>query len=306
MDWLCKAVLAAMTVATVLVVAGKISRRGAGLLAGLPVITLPSLVGLAHDQGVDFVARSVSGSAAVCVMAPGLAITFVVLARRHGVAISLAGAAVVGGLAVSAMQAVDGRPLLALALAAVSCIVAKGWMGAAAAGPCAAAAAAATTTPVQGAVHLAAHVAAPRRRTGEPWLTAAIAGAVVAAMSLLASRLGPYWSGVLSSLPIILVLSLLRLQRTAGVAALPAFVAGYVVGMLANAVFLCCFALTVAAWGPAGAGLVAALAGAAAAWALGRAAAGTDRAAAARAARTARPAVPAWPGADDRARRHGC
>ena len=304
MDWLCKAVLAAMTVATVLVVAGKVSRRGAGLLAGLPVITLPSLVGLAHDQGVDFVARSVSGSAAVCVMAPGLAITFVVLARRHGVAISLAGAAVVGGLAVSAMQAVDGRPLLALALAAVSCIVAKGWMGAAAAGPCAAAAA--TTTPVQRAVHLAAHVAAPRRRTGEPWLTAAIAGAVVAAMSLLASRLGPYWSGVLSSLPIILVLSLLRLQRTAGVAALPAFVAGYVVGMLANAVFLCCFALTVAAWGPAGAGLVAALAGAAAAWALGRAAAGTDRAAAARAARTARPAVPAWPGADDRARRHGC
>ena len=311
MDWLCKAVLAAMTVATVLVVAGKVSRRGAGLLAGLPVITLPALVGLAHDQGVDFVARSVSGSAAVCVMAPGLAITFVVLARRHGMAISLAGAAVVGGLAVSAMQAVDGRPLLALALAAVSCIVAKGWMGAAGAGPCAAGQkllsdAAATTTPVQGAVHLAAHVAAPRRRTGEPWLTAAIAGAVVAAMSLLASRLGPYWSGVLSSLPVILVLSLLRLQRTAGVAALPAFVAGYVVGMLANAVFLCCFALTVAAWGPAGAGLVAALAGAAAAWALGRAAAGTDRAAAARAARTARPASPAWPGADDRARRHEC
>ena len=322
MDWYCKAVLTAMTVATVLVVADKISGRGAGLLAGLPVITVPAMVAMAQAQGMDFVARSVSGSAAVCVMAPGLAITFVVLARRHGMALSLAGAAVIGGLAVSAMQAVDGRPLLALALAAVFCIVAKswmGWMGAACgapcAGPCAAgqrllsAATAATSSPVQGAAGPAAQATAPRRLTGEPWLTAAIAGAVVAAVLLLAPQLGPYWSGVLSSLPIILVLSLLRLQHVAGVAALPAFVEGYVVGVLAKAVFLCCFALTVAAWGPANAGVFAALAGLIAAWTLSHAAAGSDRAAAARAARPVLPALPALPvgpGADHPRCSHGC
>ena len=336
MDWLYQAVLTAMTVAAVLVVAGRIGGRLAGLLAGLPVITVPSLVAMAQAQGVDFVARSIGGCLAVCVIAPGLAMTFVLLARRHGRALSLAGATTVGALGVGALQALDGQPLLALTLAAVSCIAAKSWIDAAGRGSCAvsqkppsaAADAAVTTPPMQGAAQvaaqpaaeLAARVAVSCRLKGEPWLTAAIAGAVVAAVSLLAARLGPYWSGALGSLPIILLLSLLHLQRTAGGAALPAFAAGYVVGVLVKAVFLCCFAMTVAAWGPASAGALAALAGLMAAWALGRAAAGADRAAAAWAARPvwparqallARPAAPATPGvhagpnAGDRAGRHG-
>jgi hypothetical protein len=96
---------------------------------------------------------------------------------------------------------------------------------------------------------------------GEPWVTAALAGVVSATVALMALRVGPYWSGVLSTLPLISACALVHLRRTGGPVALPGFVSGYGVGVLAKALFLCSFAWAAPHWGVAPALVLAAMAG---------------------------------------------
>jgi hypothetical protein len=256
MDWTYKAVLTAITVAAVLLTARLISRRVAGMLAGLPVITVPALLWLSQEQGADFAVRSAVGSAAACAMAPWFAWSFVSLARRHGAAVSLAGAALLAWAAVTVLQLLDGRPLLALVVAALSCVwvlrqVNGSLVRTQHATPRAAGGAAAAVGGIQ---------AAPLR-PGEPWLTAALAGAISAAVCLLAAEVGPYWSGVLSTLPLISACALVHLRRRADMAGLRAFVAGYGLGVLAKALFVCSFAWLAPQGGVAVAMVVAAAVG---------------------------------------------
>ncbi len=258
MDWTYKAVLTAVTVAAVLMAARLMGRRVAGLLAGLPVITVPALVWVAQEQGIDFAVQSAVGSAAACAMAPLFAASFMLLAQRFGAAISLSGAVLTAWAAVNLLQGLAGQPGLALVAAALSCALVQ-WR---------------VRRWVHPAWHLgkdtgAVNTGGPSRAiAGEPWVTAALAGVVSASVALLATAVGPYWSGVLSTLPLISACALVHLQRTFGPSALPGFVSGYVVGVLAKALFVCSFAWLAPHWGAVPALALAVLAGSAAAVAL--------------------------------------
>lgn len=78
---------------------------------------------------------------------------------------------------------------------------------------------------------------------GEPWISAVAAGAISAAVSVLAVRVGPFWSGMLSTLPIISACALVHLRLAGGAGDVTRFVTGYVPGLLAKALFLFAFAL---------------------------------------------------------------
>lgn len=257
MDWTYKAVLTSAMVGTVLMAVRLIGRRVAGLLAGLPVITIPALLWVAREQGVDFAAHSALGSTAACAMAPLFAASFLLLAPRIGAATGLAGAVLVAWAALTLSQGLATRPGLQLATVALSCglvrwLLTRRW---------------ALPAPGQSGTADERRCAHPASRfvPGDAWFSAVLAGTVSATVSLLAARVGPYWSGVLSTLPLISACALWHLQRTRGAAALPAFLAGYLVGVFAKAVFACSFAWLAPRWGLAPAMAVAVAAGGAAA-----------------------------------------
>ena len=106
---------------------------------------------------------------------------------------------------------------------------------------------------------------------GEPWLSALLAGVVSAVVSLLAARVGPFWSGMLSSLPLISACALIHLRLAGGAGDVASFVAGYLRGIVAKALFIVVFALLVSPLGAPPALGLALAAGAAGAWLLAQA-----------------------------------
>jgi hypothetical protein len=220
MDWLYKAMLTAAVVAAVMMAARLAGRVAAGWLAGLPVITMPALLWLAHEQGASFAAASAVGSLAACSAAALFALTFERVSRRRGAAGALGAGLAVLALAAVALQPLDGHPLAALAAAAATSIL---------------------TARV--ARREAAQGGWVRPLRGEPWLSAAAAGGIAAGISLLALRLGPYWSGLLATLPIISACALVHLQHAGTPGDVTRFVAGYAPGLLAKTLFLFVFAL---------------------------------------------------------------
>lgn len=219
MDWGYKAMLTTVTVALVLVVAQTLGRRLAGMLAGMPVITAPALLWIAAEQGAAFAARSAVGSIAACGVMAIFALTYERLSRRLGPGSTLLISLTVGALIAMPMTLLGDRPWGASALTAVLC----------------------------GAVILLLPIAARadpmRRMRGEVAFTAVAAGAVSVTVSLGAPELGPFWSGLLASLPIISVAALVTQHLDARNESIPRFLRGYVVGLFGKAVF----ALTVAA-----------------------------------------------------------
>ncbi len=240
MDWLYKAMLTAAVVAAVMMAARLAGREAAGWLAGLPVITTPALLWLAHEQGAAFAAASAVGSLAACSAAALFALAFERVSRRRGALSALGVGLAVLALAALALRPLDGHPLAALAAAVAAGVV---------------------TARV--ARRDAAHGGWVRPLRGEPWLSAAAAGGIAAGISLLALRLGPYWSGLLATLPIISACALVHLRRAGTPGDVTRFVAGYAPGLLAKALFLFVFALLAPSLGAAVATMLGLAAGAA-------------------------------------------
>lgn len=242
MDASYKAVLTAAVVAVVLMAARLFGRRFAGALAGLPLVTAPALLWLAHEQGAGFAAHSALGSLAACAAAPLFAIAYAILARRRGAAVCLAGAALFAAPATLALKVLERWPGLGLLLALATASTVLCLMRAAAAR---------SSAPVAiGAIR------------GELWLSACLAGVVTAVVAAAAQQVGAFWSGVLCTLPLISAVAMVHLQRAGCVAALPAFVSGYSLGILGKAVFAFVFALTLPRLAALPALLLAAAAGA--------------------------------------------
>ena len=179
MDWGYKAVLTAMTVAAVLMMAQLFGRRLAGLVAGLPVITAPSLLWLALEQGGAYAAHCAIGSAAACGAGAIFALIYERAARRHGPLLTLTLALASGG-AVALLLALLTAGSFGLPLALLSA--------------CA-----------LGTFALRALPAAPagaqplRPLRGQLLLTAALAGVVSGVLALAAPWLGAFWAGLLAA-----------------------------------------------------------------------------------------------------------
>lgn len=247
MDWAYRAVLTATVVGVVMMAARLFGRRTAGRMAGLPVTSAPALLWLAQREGADFAAASAVGSLAACAAAPLFAWGFERVARRHGPVPALLAGLSMLALALLAVHGLHQRPAATLVLALLACALVQATV---------------SRQPVTpGWV---------RPLRGELALSAAVAGMVVAVVTLGAQRLGPFWSGVAAALPVISACALVHLRMAGGAGEVTAFVSGYVPGVAAKALFLFAFACLVMPWGVAGALLAAVLAGAAGAGVLSR------------------------------------
>jgi hypothetical protein len=219
MDWGYKAALTTLAVAVVMMATRLFDRRVAGLLAGLPVITTPALLWLAHEQGAMFAARSATGSVAACAVAPLYALAFVATVGRCGLWAALPVALAVALATAGALHALP-EPLAPSLLACAAACVAVCWS-------------LRTGEPGSGV----------RPLRGEPWLSAGLAGCVAATVSQVSPVVGPFWSGLLSSLPVIGTFALVHLHRCGTTADLHRFVQGYLHGVWAKAAFAAVFAL---------------------------------------------------------------
>lgn len=227
MDWGYKAMLTAVTVAAVLMTAQLFGRRLAGLVAGLPVIVAPSLLWLAAEQGVDFAARSAIGSLSACGAAAVFALVYERAARVRGALASMAAALSAGGVVAWALAALTGgRHGLAIALLAAALLCALAMHALPVAPP-------------------AARPARGGRR--ELLLTSALAGVISALIAMTAALLGPFWSGLLASLPVISSAVLMHQHLTATHADRQRFLRGYAAGLIGKAAFAAAFAAS-AGW----------------------------------------------------------
>lgn len=100
MGWAFMAVLAAAAVALVIAASRRFGRRVAGLLAGMPVITAPTLGWIALREGRDFAAEAAIASVAACAVLACFALAYERAARRWSPAMAMA-LAVLGGVALA-------------------------------------------------------------------------------------------------------------------------------------------------------------------------------------------------------------
>lgn len=226
MDWYYRAVLTGAVVAVVLMAAQLFGRRAAGLVAGLPIITAPALLWVAAAHGDAFAARSAVGGIAACAMAALFAFAYERLSRRHGPALTLLASVAVAAVVAIPMQRLADAIAPAVLVVTLVCLVALMRLPA--------------TAP---------DTLAPPRLRGELLLTALAAGVVSAVAAICAPAFGPFWSGVLASLPVISASVLVHQHVTGTRAERQRFVRGYVSGLLGKVAFTATFALTAASWG---------------------------------------------------------
>lgn len=222
MDWTYKAMLTAMTVAAVLMIAQLFGRRVAGLVAGLPVITVPALLWIASEQGGAFAAASAQGIFAACALAAVFAMVYERTARSRGPAVSILASLSTAGLLLLLLHRLTDSGWMTgwitLGAAVALCVVAL------------------LTTPV-----VARSNRFPQRLHGELVWTAALAGLISAALSLAASQVGPFWCGLLAALPLISGCALVHQHLTATATDRQHFVHGYAVGLLSKLLFAVVF-----------------------------------------------------------------
>lgn len=237
MDWSCKAVITAITVALLLGAARWLGRRIAGVLAGLPTITGPALVWLAQEHGVPYAIEAAVGSVAACALCAAFAFAYERISRTRGVVMTVAMAIGTTVLLAAPVRWLASEFVPALLVAAMLTL----------------------------AVHAAMpslHAPGSRARLqGEVVLTALVSGTVSGAVSLCAPAVGPFWAGVLASPPLIAAAVAMHQHACADHASVVHFLRGYVGGLVGRAAFGAGFALLALPLGIAGAAVLAVVAG---------------------------------------------
>lgn len=232
--WICKGALTAFVVWLVMRVADRCGPRVGGVAAALPTVTAPTLLWVAHDQGVRFAAGAAVGSVAACAVLASFALTYALTARRRGSAVALT--AGIAAVAVTALPALALSHSLGLSL-----------LGALAAALLAGAA----MRRHPGAKDAALRVTAAR--CGPRELERIGAAVCVGAMTALVAAVGPAFgddaTGLLASLPLIGAVVAVLEQSRGGAPAAAEFLRGYVAGLFARAAFGATFALAVPATG---------------------------------------------------------
>jgi hypothetical protein len=185
--WYGLALKMAMTATIVVVASVAVERSGpflGALIAALPTAAGAAYIILALEHPPAFVAASAVGSAAAGAAVAIFALSYAVLAQRHGIVLSLGAATVVWFAAAAALRLVDWTPASALALNAIVFGV---------------------TIPASARYRAAAM---PRERiTRTPYdlpLRAATAALVVAIVTTASHWIGSFASGVFAVFPIVM------------------------------------------------------------------------------------------------------
>lgn len=195
---------------------GQRSGRWGGVVAALPSVTAFSLLFIAWTQGGAAAGRTAAPLPAGIGACAVAAMVYVRLARRSGVAASLAGSALAwAAVMLPVFLAAEARSLPAADAIGLVCIGASALLL-----PSAAKA-----------------TGSGRRKVRGLLLKAALSGAVVASAVVAARILGPLAGAVVASFPVILWTALMVFHADLGPAALSGMARGFMTGLLGGVVF---------------------------------------------------------------------
>ena len=212
--WL-RGCVTAMVVAIVLYLLRRAGPRCGGLVAAIPVTSVPALAWMAWERGPDFAAASATAALLATAMTGLFALLYALGARRHSPLPTLLGAT---GPALLLTGAVAGLGSdLAPALSAAVLLLAA----------CARLLPAATTN----------HRRASRWQR-DVLLTMLVSGAVTTLISLIAPRVPPLLCGLVAAIPVVGMSTTVSVHVQSGHAAVVAFLHAYLQGLMAKVAFL--------------------------------------------------------------------
>jgi hypothetical protein len=249
MDLMVKSLVAAALVGVLLQLAQRWGGRAAGMLTGLPIVSGPAMLWLAHAHGVAYAQEVCTGAVAAAAVCAVFALSFAMAVQHLSRATTLAVAALGALLPLLVTAALDnelpiGLPLvfmLAIAIT-VACLCALTW---------------ALNQPLgrradRASVALALSPSGPAPASGV-WRTALLAGLVTLGTSALASKIGAYWSGMLSSMPWVCAAVAMHLHRQhahqPGQVQVLNFLHGYVAGLIGRSFFVAVVSAATEPWG---------------------------------------------------------
>ncbi len=176
-----------MTASIVVIASIAVERSGpfiGALIAALPTAAGAAYIILGIEHPPAFIAASAIGSVAAGAAVAVFALTYAVLAQRHGLVLSLAAATLVWLVAAMLLQLVHWMPASAIALN----VVVYG-----------------LTIPLSARYRTATAARSKMRRTGyDIPLRAATAALVVAVVTTLSHRIGSFLSGAFAVFPIVM------------------------------------------------------------------------------------------------------
>lgn len=200
----------------------------AALIATLPISLGPVLVFIALDDDSAFVAGSALGTMNANLTHAGFVLSYVLLAQRHGLAVSLGCAF---ALWIALLLAIRSFGLTVLPLAAVTTIAFL-----------------VVHRLVRPYLAIRAKPPAGLSRYAIP-IRAACVAALVGVVSGASGHIGPQWSGILAGLPIILSSLIVILHLRAGGPAAAAVIGSSALGLLGSGLGLAAVSLTAVPWG---------------------------------------------------------
>ena len=218
--------LTASIITALILIAGRFGERIAGLLSGLPLMTAPALLQIGEQRGVVSAAEVALGGVVGGALASLFALAYSAAAGRLSPTATLAFA--LGCL--TAGLAVCGHLPLSLTSAA------------ALAGGCSAV----TLCFIGNRSASAGERLSSTRQRVRPVLAIGLCSAVV---TTLAAEMHPWVAGLITSMPLIGVVTVVTCHRTKGTLAVPAFLRAYVLGSLVKASFCVTFAICVTGQG---------------------------------------------------------
>lgn len=226
MDLALKAALTALVVSSVLVAARVFGDRMAGLLAGLPVSTVPALVWVGAEQGPVLAAQLAVGSVAGCGVVAVFALVYERSARHaapwRALVAALSAMALAMLLIALPAHALGPSPSTTLLAVIAVCAIVLRFMPAPGAG-----------------------IVRPTASRHRVVCTALLAGAVSAAVATCGLAVSPMLAGFLAALPIVCVATVTAEHSAGGALSVTRFLRGYIVSLMARAAFGSAFATLV-------------------------------------------------------------
>lgn len=214
---LLKMMIAAAIVVTVSVIAERSKPFIAAMVATLPVSAGPALAFLALDQNDAFMREALTGALVQNIPTGVFCLAFAMIAQRQGTLLSLLGALMIWALMGLALRPLHPGIAGGLALSALAYPVLI-WL-------------------------VRPYLAAPMpAATPRPWyalpLRAAAVSLLVATVTTLSWSLGPFWSGLLAVLPVVLSSLIVILQPRIGGRAMARIIASCLPGLAGFALAL--------------------------------------------------------------------